>query len=341
MQMLAGGHRQMGCGLFALALGILAQTFLECEMALAGDGNRRRVAGSGRSTPPRRPSSAFTPPRLVVMFDVEMAKRTAIRPARPRGHVRGGFTLIELLVVIAIIAILAALLLPALSSAQQKSKQIQCISNLKQMTTAYYMYQQDYGKAVAYGDVTTLWMKTLILYHAQVAAVRLCPMAANRGSLPTTETEGNAAAPWFWNADNNVLLDLGSYAINGWLYTYAGASQWVAEPEKYFPNDTSIPQPTLTPVFMDALWPDTWPEVTDTPPTDLFNGDDSTALGRICLTRHPLMRNVRVIQGQQLPGAVNLSYADGHAGKLRLQDIKTVIWHVGYVPVGNPWCTQP
>jgi prepilin-type N-terminal cleavage/methylation domain-containing protein len=252
---------------------------------------------------------------------------------------REAFTLIELLVVIAIIAILAAMLLPALSSAKQKSQQIKCVSNLKQMTIAYYMYQQDYGKAVAYGDVSTLWMKTLILYQSQVAAVRLCPLASDRGKLSTTE--GNAAAPWFWNATTNLLLDLGSYSINSWLYTYDGASQWVAEPEKYFPKDTSITQPSLTPVFMDANWPDTWIEIGDTPPLDLFNGDSNTGLGRVCLARHPLTRAANVVQGQKLPGAIDVSYADGHAGRLRLQDIKTPIWHLNYVPVGNPWQTHP
>ena len=56
---------------------------------------------------------------------------------RTSPNARRGFTLVELLVVIAVIVILLALLLPAIGMARASSRQRQCISNLRQVATAW------------------------------------------------------------------------------------------------------------------------------------------------------------------------------------------------------------
>jgi len=59
---------------------------------------------------------------------------------------RKGFTLIELLVVIAIIAILAAILFPVFAAAREKARQVTCLNNLKQLSTALQLYGGDWNQ---------------------------------------------------------------------------------------------------------------------------------------------------------------------------------------------------
>ncbi|MBI9018664.1 MAG: type II secretion system protein [Phycisphaerae bacterium] len=54
-----------------------------------------------------------------------------------------GFTLIELLVVISIIALLVSILMPALAKAKQLATAAVCLSNSRQLSMGWFMYQDD------------------------------------------------------------------------------------------------------------------------------------------------------------------------------------------------------
>ena len=41
------------------------------------------------------------------------------------------------------------------------------------------------------------------------------------------------------------------------------------------------------------------------------------------------------------PGAFSMGFAGGYAAKWKLQDIKNVVWHVGYTPNADLWATSP
>src|SRR5262249_45012436 len=72
-----------------------------------------------------------------------MNRRLVLRETDKKEDTFPAFALIELLVVIAIIAILASLLLPALVRAKEAGRASSCISNLRQVGLASYVYSVD------------------------------------------------------------------------------------------------------------------------------------------------------------------------------------------------------
>jgi prepilin-type N-terminal cleavage/methylation domain-containing protein/prepilin-type processing-associated H-X9-DG protein len=138
--------------------------------------------------------------------------------ARRRLPIRA-FTLVELLVVIGIIAVLIALLLPALTRAREAAKQTQCLSNMRQVGTALYMYLveskqvlpphkphpdpnffqgvPDYGNPAVYAQYPNV-LGLLLPYMSNVTGAMLCPTAldyyGSTAFIPTQYSDTNYMA---------------------------------------------------------------------------------------------------------------------------------------------------
>ncbi|HEY5911322.1 MAG TPA: prepilin-type N-terminal cleavage/methylation domain-containing protein [Verrucomicrobiae bacterium] len=154
---------------------------------------------------------------------------------------------------------------------------------------------------------------------------------------------------WGWGGPpfaGDRTTRVGSYGANNWLSSWGwyawggGPTPIIRGPDWVFTKEEQIARPSQTPVFADsvAFW---WacPTETDLPASNLRTGQGQSGfpwgINMFTIPRHgsrPSSVPTNQRPKDRLPGAINVSFYDGHVGLVRLEDLWQLEWHRDYKP---------
>jgi prepilin-type N-terminal cleavage/methylation domain-containing protein/prepilin-type processing-associated H-X9-DG protein len=225
-------------------------------------------------------------------------KPLAVVRQKPAGK---GFTLIELLVVIAIIGILASMLLPALSSARDKAKGVNCLSNRKQLALGWLLYADDNtDRMVLNGnswDPSVSWVTGLMTWDLNPDNTNFLRLAGPNALL-SAYTGKNTS---IYGCPADTFLH-GRQRQAGWSRRLRSVSMNFALGSNVTPSDTwgaqsvaklsAVTQPSLRWVFIDEH------------PDSINNGIFPVFMKRNSWQDFP---------GSLHAGAATIAFADGHS----------------------------
>jgi prepilin-type N-terminal cleavage/methylation domain-containing protein/prepilin-type processing-associated H-X9-DG protein len=242
---------------------------------------------------------------------------------------KSAFTLIELLIVIAIISVLSAVLLPALGAAREKAKASLCVSNLKELGLAVFMYISDndgYYPPAASDIYTT----NLRRWHG-VRKNTTSPFDPSKGPLfPYLKTGEIKKCPSFRDfVTGNGAFEQGTGGY-GYNQQYLGGSP-ERDPDKAVvpAKDSQIKNPSETIMFSDsaflsgmgevieysfveAPYREAWPSLPPDPSTHFRHSGCASTL--FC-DGHVESRSMKYVHGIFLPAELLKAHNLGFAGR--------------------------